>query len=75
MRIPNEDELLMLEVEAHMQRHKELRKEAEENIRGYGWTEKDDDFEIQIEQEIKRLWDEDMERELSKFYWRHPDMQ
>ena len=57
------DEEIHRELELHILQWKEYRKEAEEIVRDRGWSEKDDDFEIQIEQEAKRLWEEESERE------------
>ena len=39
---------------------------AEELVRGRGWSEKDDDFWYQVEEEAKRLWEEEYERYMFK---------
>ena len=42
---------------------------AEDIISGCGWTEEDDDFDIQVEQEARRQWHEELDREQAKRGW------
>ncbi len=61
-----DDDDIELLIELDRIRLREYRKTAEEIVRDHGWNEKDDDFQFQIEQEIKRLWSEDAEREFNR---------
>lgn len=36
---------------------------AEDIVRSNGWSEEDDDFDIQLEMETRRQWEEEMDRE------------
>lgn len=56
------------EIERDMQRLKDARTQAEELVRARGWSERDDDFQFQIEQETKEQWSELWERD-------HADME
>lgn len=60
------DPLLMQEIEMDMLRLRAARERAEELVRDRGWKEADDDFWFQVEDETKRQWDEDVERDLWK---------
>lgn len=51
------------EIEHDMLRWKEILQGAEETVRDRGWSECDEDFKIQIEEEAKNQWKEDWERE------------
>lgn len=62
----SKDDMLQLEIETDMLRLRYAREQAEELVRDRGWTEKDDDFEIQVEEETKRQWNEDMDRDFWK---------
>ena len=53
-----------LEIQIAYLRFHEARKLAEEVVRDLGWTEEDDDFHFQIEQEAKRQWDELYKRDM-----------
>lgn len=63
---PLQDESIKEEFERDMQRFRDARKRAEELVRDWGWSEEDEDFEFQIEQEAKRQWEEDYEREMER---------
>lgn len=52
----NEDRDFRKQFEADMLRFKLARRNAEETVRDRGWTEKDEDFEIQVEEEAKKQW-------------------
>ena len=60
---PGYDDNVALEVERDIQRLRDCRKRAEEIVRDRGWSEEDEDFEFQIEQEVKEQWSEAFERE------------
>lgn len=62
---------LEAEVEAGILRHRFARQRAEDLVRDRGWTEKDEDFEFQIEQETKTQWEEAYEQE---YRWEIEDM-
>lgn len=51
------------ELELDIQRLRETRQRAEEIVRDRGWTEVDEDFEIQVDEEAKVQWNEECERE------------
>jgi hypothetical protein len=63
MFIPLDDQSFMNEIEADMIRWRTARDQAEELVRGHGWSEADDDFCFQVEEEAKRQWDEGWERD------------
>ena len=63
-----EDESLMEEIENDRLRLRIAREQAEELVRDRGWTENDEDFWFQVEEEAKRQWDEEYEREFWKRY-------
>ena len=46
------------ELERDIERLRESRRRAEEIVRDRGWTEADEDFEIQIDEEAKVQWSE-----------------
>jgi hypothetical protein len=60
------EELLRLEIEADILQLRATRDLAEELVRARGWSEKDDDFWFQVEDEAKRQWEEGMDRERRK---------
>jgi hypothetical protein len=66
MRPELEKELLMLELEIDQSRWEVARERAEEIIKDLGWSEKDDDYLIQLEDETKRQWDEEYDRYMFK---------
>jgi len=51
------------EIELDMLRWKEILQRAEVVVRDRGWSESDEDFQIQIEEEAKHQWSEDCEQE------------
>ena len=53
MKDSTQDELIREEIEIDMMRLRNARVLAEELVRARGWTEKDEDFWYQIEDEIK----------------------
>lgn len=57
---------LRREIELDMLRFRWARQQAEEIVRDRGWSEKDEDFWIQIDEEAKRQWTEDCERDFLK---------
>ena len=57
------DDDIIREVELGMLRLRIARERAEELVRDRGWSEKDEDFDIQVEEETKRQWDEEYEQE------------
>lgn len=69
----SEEEMLRLEIERDMMRLRECNERAEEIVRDRGWDEKDDDFQIQIEEEAKRQWSEEMDWERRRFCLFDPD--
>ncbi len=58
-----EKELLELEVQSGILRHRIHMRTAEETVRASGLTEKDDDYWSELEQETDRLLDDDLEWE------------
>ncbi len=46
------------DIEQDLLRLREARALAEEIVRDHGWTEKDEDFEFQVEMESRRQWSE-----------------
>lgn len=46
------------EIEQYRLQWKAARETAEELVRARGWSEQDDDFGLQIEEETKRQWEE-----------------
>lgn len=62
----NDEQSLLEEIELDMLRWHIVRETAEELVRARGRTEEDDDFWLQIEDEAKRQWDEESDREISK---------
>jgi hypothetical protein len=54
------------EIELDMLRLQIARELAEELVRDRGWTEKDEDFWFQIDDETKRQWNEGCERQRMK---------
>jgi hypothetical protein len=60
------DDALMAEIELDMLRWKIARDAAEDVVRSSGWSEEDEDFFLQIEEEAKRQWVEESEREFLK---------
>lgn len=60
------DDLVDLEMELDEHRYNFARERAVELVREYGWTEKDDDFWLQVHEETKRLWDEEYDREMER---------
>lgn len=65
-RIALEKEKTKLEIEIDRNRLEHCKDLAHELVESRGWTENDDDYWIQIKEETDRLWDEEMEREMSK---------
>ncbi len=61
-----EDENLRLEMEIHRLSWQIARERAEELVRDRGWTEKDEDFLLQVEEESRKQWEVDMDRETEK---------
>ncbi len=51
------------ELDLDILRLRETRQRAEEIVRDRGWSEADEDFEIQIAEEAKHQWNEECERE------------
>ena len=51
------------ELELDILRLRETRRRAEEIVRDRGWSEADEDFEIQVDEEAKHQWNEECERE------------
>lgn len=58
-----EDELLNLDIQRDVLRHRIHMRTAEENVRATGLTNKDEDFWFEVERETDRLLDEDLEWE------------
>ncbi|MBI3619423.1 hypothetical protein HY213_05330 [Candidatus Peregrinibacteria bacterium] len=58
------------EIERDRQRLKAARERAEELVLDRGWSKKDDDYDIQVEEETQRQWEEDLEREIDRFFSR-----
>jgi hypothetical protein len=40
---------------------------AQEIVQSRGWSEKDEDYGMQVEQEARRLWEEDLDLEIERF--------
>ncbi len=59
------------QIEADRLHLKECRRRAEETVRDWGWNEQDEDFYLQVEEEEKRLWMEDLEEEEEMFHRRY----
>ncbi len=69
-----ERELIELELEIDQSRWEVARERAEEIIKDLGWTEQDDDYLIQLEDETKRQWEEEYDRYMDKQRsWLRPD--
>lgn len=64
-REPSRRELLQ-EIEDFRRQWKETEDIAREIVLDRGWKETDDDFPIQVEQEARRLWTEEEERQMWK---------
>ena len=64
MRRPSflQDELLKLDMEIDQLRWESCRELAEELVLDRGWKKDDDDFVYQVEEEARRLEDEELER-------------
>lgn len=65
-RLTQEDQQIKTELEIHQLRWKYAQEQAKELVKARGWNEKDDDFDIQVEQEAKRQWMEEVDREQFK---------
>ena len=61
-----EDDQIIEEIEQNMLLLKICRERAEELVCDRGWNKESDDFDIQVEEEAKRQWDEEKEREMGK---------
>ena len=61
-----QDTLFELEMEIDMLRWKIARGQAEELVLDRGWSKEDEDFWYQVEDEAKRLLEEDLDREMPK---------
>ena len=59
-------EFLELEMEIDRLRWEIARENAEDLVRARGWSENDEDFLFQVEDETKRQWEEDFDREMNK---------
>ena len=59
----HEQEMLQLEMEIDEHRWQAAHELAEDIIRDMGWSEVDDDFCIQVNQEAKRIWEREYERD------------
>ena len=57
-----ENELLELEIKSDMLRLRIARREAEKLVLDRGWKKEDEDFECQVEEETKRQWGQEFER-------------
>jgi hypothetical protein len=62
-----EEELLKLEVDRDILKHRIRMRQAEENVREEGCEGDEDDFNIAVEEEEKRLWEEEIRPERERF--------
>lgn len=60
----NDEIKLAKEVEAYQLQWKLAREQAKELVRDRGWSEADEDFEMHIEEEAKKLWNDRFNREM-----------
>lgn len=60
------DDHLMQEIENDILRWQIMQEQATELVKDRGWLETDEDFYGQVEEEAKRLWAENLEREFFK---------
>lgn len=67
------DDIIELEMEIERLRWDIAHDRAKELVLARGWTENDEDFLMQVEEEAKRQWEEDAEREIEK-HWNEPDL-
>jgi len=58
--------MIELEMEIDRLRWEIAHENAKELVLARGWKENDEDFQFQVEDEAKRLWEEDLDREMSK---------
>ncbi len=64
----SKDRELLREIERDMRRWREAQDTAEELVLDRGWKKTDEDYWFQVEEEAKRQWEKDWERE---FFLRH----
>ena len=64
--IPMDDESLEHQMELDRLRLQVARERAIEIVKDYGWKESDEHFWYHVEDETKRQWDEEWEREMEK---------
>lgn len=65
------DEQIEHAIETDLVRWQTAREQAAEIIKDRGWSEKDDEYSIHVEEETRRLWQAELDREIDLFFQCH----